>query len=265
MLDYIDPNAQIETEDHEVHCLDRFIKKVKGELSVSCQIPLNIPNKEVVRIIEEAKKWFYKNYEDSVEDKFLFIDKATYELPFFKKNKAVILPDNVMSVYGVCDIGKEKLTSWSVQGRVDPDFSIDKWIYGDYYKPGMASESLMYYVINESFYDMARQLMINKLSFSYNRLNHTFKFMGELPRNHCVLKVYTKISDCSLFNDDYYYRYVVAKTKIQLGRILTTFTYNLPGGVQINGDSIRDEGKEDLEALIEEIKGENSADFFLTS
>jgi hypothetical protein len=265
MVEYLNKDEQQAPEYNEVHCLDRFIKKVKNELSIGCQIPLNVPNKEVVRIIDEAKKWFYKNYEDSVEEKFLIIDKSYYDLDFFKKNQAAVLPQDVFSVYDLYDIGKEKLTSWSIEGRVDPDFNIDKWIYGDYYKPGMASESLMYYVINESFYDMARQLMINKLSFSFNRLTHVFKFTGELPQNHSVLRVYCRIADCALFEDDYFYRYVVAKTKIQMGRILTTFTYNLPGGVQINGDAIKDEGKEDLESLIEDIKGENCADYFLTS
>ena len=36
---------------------------------------------------------------------------------------------------------------------------------------------------------------------------------------------------------------------MQQGRLLSTYTYNLPGGVQVNGTAMVAEGKEELEKI----------------
>jgi hypothetical protein len=41
--------------------------------------------------------------------------------------------------------------------------------------------------------------------------------------------------------------------KISLGRILTTFEFNLPGGVSINGDGFKTEGEDEIQEIKEEI------------
>jgi hypothetical protein len=68
-----------------------------------------------------------------------------------------------------------------------------------------------------------------------------------------------------LMRDELFFRYVVAKCKIQLSRILGTFNFNLPGNIQINYDLIRTEGQDEISKIEEEIKGEEGMDFFFTS
>ncbi len=65
--------------------------------------------------------------------------------------------------------------------------------------------------------------------------------------------------------DEVFYRYVVAKAKIQLSRILGTFAFNLPGGITINYDLIRSEGQEEITKIEEEVKADEGMDFFFTS
>jgi hypothetical protein len=146
----------------------------------------------------------------------------------------------------------------------DIDFSIDKFIYSDTYGAGIGSENLMYYVINSSFIDTARQVLLPQISYSYNRLTHKFRFQGELPTHACIFQVYNTIPDCALYQDEMFIRYCIAKAKMQLARILGTFSFNLPGNITINYDMIASEGKDEIDAIIEEIKGDEGVDYFYT-
>ena len=42
-------------------CMDQLVANVNSELTSACMVPITIPKKEMVRIVTEAKKWFYKN------------------------------------------------------------------------------------------------------------------------------------------------------------------------------------------------------------
>lgn len=250
----------------KVQCIDAFVKDVQQEINIACALPINLPKKEVLRIIKYAEKFFHKNYEDSVEEKFFVIMKEAFATPEFRATGEILLPTEVFSVTGVWEIGRETISSSFKRGSVDSDFSIYKFIYNDQYNSvGIASDSLMYYVVNESFYDLARQILVNKISHTYNRLNNVFRFMGGKPKEDVVLEVYTNIDICDLMKEEIFYRYVVANCKIQLSRILGTFNYQLPGNISINYDLIRDEGREELDKIIEEIKTDDSADYFMTS
>ena len=59
-------------------CLDQLISNVNSELTSACMIPLTIPKKEMVRIVTEAKKWFYKNYEDSVQEGYYVVPTEAF-------------------------------------------------------------------------------------------------------------------------------------------------------------------------------------------
>jgi len=124
---------------------------------------------------------------------------------------------------------------------------------------------LMYFVINEYFVDNARQVLQNTMSYTFNYLNHKFRFLGEKPVYTVVFQVYTKIDDCSLFGDEIFFRYVVARCKQQLARVMGTFTYNLPGGITINYDLYKSEGDEEIAAITEEIKTDEGTDYFFTA
>ena len=45
--------------------------------------------------------------------------------------------------------------------------------------------------------------------------------------------------------------------------MLSVFTYNLPGGVQINASDIRTTGEAELQEVMDMINGENTPSYFL--
>jgi hypothetical protein len=87
------------------------------------------------------------------------------------------------------------------------------------------------------------------------------KIQGRNPKRNLFLDTYVKIEESKLYDDWYFQRYVTAQSKISLGRILGTFTFNLPGGITIDASSMRDEGKEEIEQIKTKIDEENSPDW----
>jgi len=269
-----------------IACLNALIKEINDELTIACQIPFTVPKKELARIIKRAKDYFYKIYEDSVEEMFIALPGNTWDKNNFsdgiddksdtlskenlKTNRGVVsMPEGVYSVNNVFQINRFSGEDGGFGSRSfssgDPDLSIDKFIYNNFYGAGIASENLMYYVINEKFIDNTRQVLQSQMSYNYNRLTHKLRFLGELPTQSVVFQIYSKIPDCDLFQDEVFIRYCTAKAKTQLARILGTFTYNLPGNITINYDLILSEGQEELTQIIEEIKGDEGVDYFYTS
>lgn len=256
-------------------CLDKLIEMVNSEITGACMIPLKLPKKEMINIVTRSKEWFYKHYEDSVQSNYYIIPKNVFSTEAFKKTRQIELPGprpdgsgRLFSVNDVSVCGEQMVGLSGKSGFIDADFSIERLLVGGTYGVPYSTangESLMYYVITEKYYDLARQILINKITTSYNRLTRKLKFLGENPKNHIVLEVYETIPDCALFTDDYFYRYVTATVKKQLGTMIMTFGYNMPGRVTLNGDMIRDDAQAELDSIKEEIKGDEGVDYFMTS
>lgn len=270
MLDINDEGA-LETGQ----CLDELIRKINSELTGGCMIPIKLPKKESIRIIETAKDWFYKHYEDSVQENYYVIDKGVYGSESYKKTKTFELPGpradgsgRIFSVNNLSVAGEQMIGLSGKSGFVDADFSMERLLVGGAYGVPYSTangDSLMYYVITEKYFDLARQILISKVSFNYNRLNRKLKIMGKDPKNHIILEVYETIADCALYSDEIFYRYCLAYHKKVLGTMIMTFGYSLPGRITLNGDMIRGDAQEELQAIKEEIKGDEGTDYFMTS
>jgi len=277
-------------DPEEAECLDALIKLINDELTIACQIPFTVPKKELANIIQRAKKYFYKIYEDSVEQMYIALPAGAVNKKDFKQgvpfgsgqsnetitNKKNInnprgiiqMPSRVYSVNDVFEIGGFSgedggFGDYSFNAG-DVDFSIDKFIYSDVYGAGIGSENLMYYVVNSLFLDNTRQVLLPQISYTYNRLTKKFRFQGELPKRAVIFEIFSTIPDCALFADEAFERYCIGQAKIQLARILGTFSFNLPGNITINYDLVQSEGREEVDRIVEEIKGDEGVDYFFT-
>ena len=256
-------------------CFNEFVNELASEITGSCMIPMNLPKAEIINIVNRAKKWFYKNYEYSVRENFMVLPIELFSTEHFKKTRSFTLPkmdpitggNEVYSVYGVAEVGANWGGSMDIN-FTQGDFAIERMLMGGMYggsKTGAAAENLQYYVINQSFFDLARQIIQNPLSYNYNQLTHELRFMGETPKRNVILEVYETIPECALFQDEAFFRYCAAKIKISLGQKLGIFGFVLPGNIQVNPDLIKGLGEEELDKLIEEIKGDEGTDWMMHS
>lgn len=260
--------------EYNPNCLNEFLDEVGSYVTGACMIPMNLPKSEVWNITKRAKKWFYKNYEYSMTENFMYIPHEVFETEHFKKRRALTLPNEsavngggeVFSVYGVFEDGSGFGTN-SITFSVG-DFDMERMLYGGLYGgSGVAKgmENLQYYVINQSAFEMTRQVTENPLSFHYSQQTHELKFTGDTPKKGVFLEVYETIPDCALFGDEAFFRYVAAKVMISLGQKLAIFGYNLPGNITVNADVIQSMGQDELDKVIEEIKGDEGVDWMMHS
>jgi len=256
-------------------CMDEFVREINSHITSACMIPLKLPKKEVIAIVHRAKEWIYKKYEDSVSANYYVIDKKIFDSQEFINSRGIELPGKrpdgsgrIFSINSLSVAGDQLVGFSGKSGFVDGDFSTERMLLGGTQSAnrlGTNGENLMYFVITELYMDLARQVLINTISFDYNRLTRKLKILGEKPKNHLVLEVYETISDCALYQDEIFFRYVSAHVKKAIGTMIMMFGYQMPGNITLNGDMIRDDATTELEAIEEEIKGDEGVDWFLTS
>ena len=261
---------------YDPNCLNDFIDEIGSYVTGACMIPMNLPKSEIYNIIKRAKKWFHKNYEYSMTENFLVIPQEAFETDYFKNRRSLSLPcenaatggNEVYSVYAVSEVGSRYGAGSSITFTTG-DFDVQRALFGSLYSGGSnivsGAENLQYYVINESFFDMARQILENPLSFHYSQQTHELKFTGQTPKKPVVLEIYETIPDCALFADEIFFRYVAAKVMISLGQKLAIFSYNLPGGITVNADIIQSMGQDELDKIVEEIKTDEGTDWWFHS
>lgn len=254
-------------------CLNDFMNRIADDITGSCMIPMSLPKTALANIIKNAKGWFEKYYEDYMQENYYVVPNRIFNDPKFRQTRSITLnyqtPSGAGKIYSVFGVYRtnENFFNNTAFGFADKDFTVYKSIYAglltgrDATTAGSA-QMLEEYVIYQMFFDMAKNIMENPLSYAYNRLTNVLKFTGENPNKDVVLHVYETIPDCALYQDEAFFRYVSAAAKIQMGNKMSIFSYKLPGNIEINASTIQDLGESELEAVKEEIKSQNAPDYF---
>jgi hypothetical protein len=243
---------------------DEFIGEIQTELTVGCSLPFTVPKKEIQRIIKYAAKWFYKNYEDAVEERYGILLNETFQSDAFKRSRTITLPKCILSVFKVQKTGGEASFAGSV--RTTGDFAVEKlFLQGTENDTASIGDGLMTSVIYMYWADLAASLVLYPITYNYNRNSNKLWLGGETPNGDLVLNVLQELPLEYLYKDEIFFDYIVAKTKTQLARILGTFQFNLVGNVTINYDLFQAEGNDRLVEIKEEIKSDEGTDWFFTS
>jgi hypothetical protein len=234
-----------------------LIDMMTAEITGSGALPYSVPEREANRIIDQALNWFYANYGPAVETQYYIIERKWFSDPEFKKYRSILLPDCVISVFEV-----KEVTGGGRLGTVDRDFSDNRLLASELFLSPFQSDDLVLRTAQYSYWDLTQAFILERISFDFNRNTKRLKILGRDPKRNVFIQTYSKIEENKLYDDWFFQRWVTAQAKISLARILGTFTFNLPGGIQIDASSIRDEGKEELDEIKQKIDDENSPDWF---
>jgi hypothetical protein len=236
-----------------------LISQVNGEITASCAIPFSVPDKELERIINLEQRWMYREYRDAVQDAWYVIDKRYYTSTEWKHTRTFQLPECVMAVKLVY----EMTDGQRVFGIHDPDLTFDRLMAADLYLTPLSSDQITYRTIQWSFWDLAKQFNLKDIQHHFNLNTKRLIITGRDPVESLWVTTLNMIPYEELYDDPVFIKWVIAKAKIQLARIIGTFNYTLIGGIQINYDAIRTEGKEELQELKDKIRTDSPADWFL--
>lgn len=240
--------------------IQELIEDINDEITFSGALPYSLPPKELRRIIENDTKYFWDNWKYAVESQYLLLPLEMFNTPQFKARRQITLPDCVQFVV---DFKEAKGTS--LFGTIDPDFADQKLIGSEVFLTPFLGESLMYRTIMFSFLDLTKAMTIESIAYDYNKNSKLLGVLGRTPRTNAVLRVFKRLDEDKLYEDELFQRYVRAHAKVRLAHMLQTFNYTLPGGVTVNYQNVVTTAEKEMEEVKAMMKGENTPDFFFFS
>lgn len=235
-----------------------LIQMCNDEITVSGALPYSIPVREMERIIAQASNWFYVNYGPSCETMYYVLPRELFKTSEFKKTRSLKLPDCVVSIQDVRDF-----SGGGILKSPDQDFSDNRLIASELFLSPFQSDDLVLRTAQYSYWDLTKAFILERYAFDFNRNTKRLRILGRDPKRSVYIETYTKIEDYLLYDDWFFQRWVVANAKISLGRLLGSFKFNLPGGIEVDGDSFREDGKDELDNIKKTIDDENSPDWFM--
>jgi len=235
------------------------VQYVNGEITASCSIPFSVPEAEILRLIDLESKWLYREYRDAVQDGYYVLDKKYYQTSEWRSTRTFQLPDCVMAIKYIY----EMTSGQRVFGIHDPDMNFDRLMAADLYLTPLSSDQITYRTIQWSFWDLAKQFNLRDINHHFSINTKRLIITGRDPVESLWLTTLNAIPNEDLYDDPVFIRWIIAKAKVQLARIIGTFNYTLIGGIQINYNDIRIEGQEELKELKDKIKSDSPADWFM--
>jgi hypothetical protein len=234
-----------------------LVDMIQRELDVSFALPSQLQPTEIERIIDQCSIWFYENYREAVETQYYIMRSSEFKTPEWFRTRTIMMPECVVSVFEV-----KEITGAGLLGSIDKDFADNKLIASEIYLSPFTGDSLVFRTAQYQFFDLTRAFFLEWIRYDYNRRTKKCKILGRDPARDVFFNTYVKIPDDKLYEDYYFMRYVTAKSKIALGRMLSFFDYNLMGGIKVNAADIKSEGEQEVEKIETEIRDQDSADYF---
>lgn len=268
----IDKNYEVDAKAMFQDEIDfEFIKRVQAEVTSSCALPLAVPVERIPEFIRQAAQWFWQNANSAVENRF-------YVIPFkeFCKtnafNKIIKLPQQIMSIQGVY-----RTRSGLKYGTMG-DFSLERMMMSSYSLfggvgtvgngfsgsngPGSTGYALTDVIASLYEVQTFRDYLDAPVTYDYNQFSKKLCILGNMNYSDILIDCWKRIHIQELYNDYYFFRYVVCLVKRSLSTIYGTFEFKLPGGVTINYSNFNEQAEAELEKIEEYIKDQYSTDYF---
>jgi hypothetical protein len=242
--------------------IDSMIDFINSDLTMSGSIPTLLPPLEIRRLVtEEALPYFYQNYQFSLQKAYLLVLRKSLLKDPDTGWTSAILPDEVFSIVRVIPISDPTLFNMGINA---PNMNLNLGVTNQPYLTSFVTtvgELGVYKCALDGFADVLNMLSKNTIKTDYNFNNNRFHILTS-TRENLILEARLKIECERLFEDELFKRYVKGLALRQLGRMLTRYNFQLPGGYQINGEALKTDGQAEMDKVMETIKGQSNVTFF---
>ena len=245
-----------------------FISNVQKEVTQSCALPFALPVDRIPAFIVQAAEWFWLNCDWCSEER-MYVIKNSDICKCSGMNKIIQLPSKIIGVHGVY-----KTTSQLRYGMLG-DFSLERMMMSSYSQFGgvgsiggglmgnnMTGYSLADVVTSMYEVDTFNQSLNPPLTYDYNIFSHKLVILGDLKQEDLLINCYVRTNIQDLYNNYYFFRFVVCLAKQALSGIYGRFEFKLPGGIQINYSSLSDEADKELDEIKEWVNNHNGVAYF---
>lgn len=235
-----------------------FVQQIQAEITISGSLPVVLPEAEIIRVVEQTSRFFYDEYQYSVQRQSFVIQKAHFNNSQFTNARTIKLPEEVVSV-----IEFKEITGVGRLGNIDRDFAEDRLIASEIFLSSFHGDDLVMRTATYQYFDLAKAFFLDRIGYDFNKNTKLLKVTGRTPKFDVFLEAQVKIPSDRLYDDWYFLRYCTAQAKISYARLLGAYQYNLPGGIQVNADMFRSEGEAEIEKILQQIDERNVPDWFM--
>lgn len=259
-------------EELKEYCLKQLGKPV---------LEINVDDDQIDNLIDDAIQYFYERHYDGIERVFLkhkltSADKVTVaqsapvgsattspvvagagltSATYVEGVNYLPLPDSIIGVNSVLKINSSSVSDglFNIKYQI---FLNDVYYYG-------ALDLLNYAMVKRYLEDL--DFLLNPTAqVRFNKLNHKLYLdidWRQVPANQYIIIDCYRVIDPSdaprLYNDWWLKKYLTALIKKQWGQNMIKFQgVLLPGGVQLNGRQLYDDGVSEVEKLEQQLKNE---------
>lgn len=233
-----------------------LITDINDEITFSGALPYSLPEKELKRIITNDSRYFWDNWKHAVESQYMLLPAELFKHDNFRKFRQIQLPDCVQFV-----VDFKEAKGGSIFATIDRDFAEQKFIGSEVFLTPFIGESIMYRTVMFSFLDLTKSMLLDTIAYDYNKNSKRLGVLGRTPATSAVIRVFKKLEQEKLFEDELFQRYVRAHAKVRLSHMLQTFNYALPGGVTVNYQQVVAAAEKEMEEVKLMMKGENTTDW----
>lgn len=245
----------------------QFILRVQNEVTQSCALPFALPAERIPEYILQAAQYFWQNCDFAVEERHYFV-KNTDICKTSKLNKIVQLPQQITGVHGVYKVQSQ--LKYGAMG----DFSIERMMLSSYSMfggvgtvgSGMSMSGTGYnlsdVIVSMYEVDTFNQTLNAPLTYNYNALSGKLVLLGDLGSSDLLLATMQRCKIQDLYNNFYFFRYVVCLCKRALSTIYGMFEFKLPGGISINYSALSDQADGEIDKIDEWILNNRACDYF---
>ena len=245
----------------------QFITRVQQEVTQSCALPFALPAERIPEYILQAAQYFWQNCDFSVEERHYYIKNSDI-CKCNVLNKIVQLPPQILGVHGVF-----KVQSGLKYGAMG-DFSIERMMMSSYSMfggvgtvgSGMSMQGTGYnlsdVIVSMYEVDTFNQAFQAPLTYNYNQFSNKLVLLGDLGYSDLLIATMQRCRIQDLYNNYYFFRYVVCLCKRALSTIYGMFEFNLPGGISINYSTLSDQADSEIDKIDEWIQNNRACDYF---
>lgn len=248
-----------------------FIQRVQAEVTQSCALPFAVPIERLPAFIIQAAEWFWLNSDWCSEERMYVIKNADI-CKNNGLNKMITLPSQIIGVHGVYRTNSQM--RYGAMG----DFSLERMMMSSYSQfggvgtlgggfgglaPGPTGYSLQDVTTALYEVDTFNQTLNAPLTYDYNIFSHKLVILGDLKWQDILINCYVRTKIQALYNNYYFFRFVVCLCKQSLNRIYGTFEFKLPGGITINYSEFKDEANDELTEIKEWVAEHNGVGYFM--
>lgn len=239
--------------------LDELIDKVINTITLKCKLPQAIDKEDIELIIEDAQRWFYKNYKFSLMRTYYYVDI----LSFLKQNRTgvryITLPDEIESIRWIYMVNYKDMQNL---GYLLPRNSL---MFGQTTQPFVAAINVGEFAqsvsVMQTMQDALSMFAKNTVKNAFNPNSKRFEVQTSL-KNNLILEVYAQIEPEALYGDPLFIKYVTGMSMIAYSLNLSFLDMQLAGNTKISTDRMNDRGEKMVEKVVEDIKKITSSSFF---